>query len=166
MSKSMGLKLQKKVSSSLLSGKNRIWITRIMEPEAKKKKKFCSGSGEVNNLPTWKSCSLHPLLPSAGQFHSSSVAQLCPTLCSPMDHSTTGLPVHHQHPEFTQTHEHWVGDAIQPSHPLSSPSPPAINLCQHQGLYKWVSSSHHVAKELEFQLQHQSFQRTPKTDLL
>ena len=86
-----------------------------MEPEAKKKKKFCSGSGEINNLPTWKSCSLHPLLPSAGQFHSSSVAQLCPTLCSPMDHSTTGLPVHHQHPEFTQTHVHRVCDAILPS---------------------------------------------------
>ena len=77
-----------------------------------------------------------------------------------------GLPVHHQLPEFTQIHVHQVGDAIQPSHPMSSPSPPALNLSQHQGLFKWVSSSHQVAKLLEFQLQHQSFQWTPRTDLL
>ena len=82
----------------------------------------------------------------------SSVAQLCPTLCDPMDRSTPGLPVHHQLPEFTQTHVHWVGNVIQPSHPLSSPSPPALKLSQHQGLFKWVSSSHQVAKVLEFQL--------------
>ena len=82
----------------------------------------------------------------------SSVAQSCLTLCNPMNRSTPGLPVHHQLPEFTQTHVHWVGDAIQPSHPLSSPSPPALNLSQHQGFFKWVSSSHHVAKVLEFQL--------------
>ena len=88
----------------------------------------------------------------------SSVAQSCLTLCDPMDCSTPGLPVHHQLPVFTQTHVHWVGDAIQPSHPLSSPSPPTFNLSQHQGLFKWVSSSHQVAKVLEFQLQHQSFQ--------
>ena len=73
-----------------------------------------------------------------------------------MDYSTPGLPVHYQLLEFTQTHVHWVGDAIQPSHPLSSPSPPAFNLSQHQGLFKWVSSLHQVAKVLEFQLQHQS----------
>ena len=90
------------------------------------------------------------------QFNS--VAQLCLTLCDPMDCSTPGLPVHHQFPEFTQTHVHWVGDAIQPSHPLSSPSLPTFNLSQHQGLFKWVSSLHQVAKVLEFQLQHQSFQ--------
>ena len=90
----------------------------------------------------------------------SSVAQSCPTLCNPMNRSTPGLPVHHQLPEFTQTHVHRVGDAIQPSHPLLSPSP-ALNLSQHQGLFKWVSSSHQVAKVLEFQLQHQSFQWTP-----
>ena len=66
----------------------------------------------------------------------SSVTQLCPTLCSPMDCSTPGFPVHHQLPEFTQTHVHQVGDVIQPSHPLSSPSPPAFNLSQHQGLFK------------------------------
>ena len=64
-----------------------------------------------------------------------SVTQLCLTLCDPMDCSTPGLPVHHQHPELTQTHVHRVGDAIQPSHPLSSPSPPALNLSQHQGLF-------------------------------
>ena len=96
----------------------------------------------------------------------SSVAQLCRTLCNPMNRSTPGLPVHNQLPEFTQTHVHWVGDAIQPSDPLSAPSPPAPNPSQHQGLFQWVSSAHQVAKVLEFQLQHQSFQWTPRTDLL
>ena len=96
----------------------------------------------------------------------SSVFQLCPTLCNPMNHSMPSLPVHHQVLEFTPTHVHWVGDAIQPSHPLSSPSPPALSLSQHQGLFKWVSSSHQVAKILEFQLQHQSFQWTPRTGFL
>ena len=75
------------------------------------------------------------------------------------------LPVHHQLPRFTQTHVHWIGDAIQPSHPLSSPSPPAFNFSQHLGLFKWVSSLHQVAKVLEFQLQHQSYQWL-RTDLL
>ena len=79
--------------------------------------------------------------------------------CDHMNHSTPGLPVHHQLPEFTQTHVHWVADAIQPFHPLSSPSPPAINLSQHQGLFKWVSSLHQVAKVLEFQLQYQSLHK-------
>ena len=74
----------------------------------------------------------------------SSVAQSCLTLCDPMNHSTPGLPVHHQLPEFTQTHVHWVGDAIQPSHPLSSPSPPARSPSQHQGLFQWVDSLHTV----------------------
>ena len=96
----------------------------------------------------------------------SSVLQSCPTLCDPMNHSMPSLPVHHQVLEFTPTHVHWVGDAIQPSHPLSSPSPPALSLSQHQGLFKWVSSSHQVAKILEFQLQHQSFQWTPRTGFL
>ena len=82
----------------------------------------------------------------------SSVAQSCPTLCNPMNHSMPGLPVHHQLPEFTQTHVHRVGCAIQPSHPLSSPSPPAPNPSQHQSLFQWVNSSHEVAKVLEFQL--------------
>ena len=84
----------------------------------------------------------------------------------PMNHSMPGLPVHHQLPESTQNHVHWVGDAIQPSHPLLPPSPPALTLSQHQGLFKWVSSSHQVAKVLEFQFQHQPFQWTPRTDLL
>ena len=96
----------------------------------------------------------------------SSVAQLCLTLCDPMNHSTPGLPVYDQHPEFTQTHVHRVGDSIQPFHPLSSPSPPAPNPSQHQGLSQWVNSSHELAKVLEFQLQHQSFQWTLRTDFL
>ena len=83
-----------------------------------------------------------------------SVSRLCPTLCDLMDCSTPGFPVHHQILELTQTHVHQVGDAIQPSRPLSFPSPPAFNLSQHQGLFKWVSSLHQVAKVLEFQLQH------------
>ena len=78
----------------------------------------------------------------------SSVTQSCMTLCNPMDCSTPGLPVHHQLPEFTQTHVHWVSDAIQPSHPLSSPSPPTFNLSQHQGLFKWVSSLHQMATSI------------------
>ena len=81
-----------------------------------------------------------------------SVTQSCLTVCNPMNHSTPGLPVHPQLPEFTQTHVHRVNDAIQPSHPLSSPSPPAPNPSQHQSLFQWVSSSHEVAKVLEFQL--------------
>ena len=85
--------------------------------------------------------------------------------CNPMNCGTPGLSVHHQLPEFTQTHIHRVGDAIQPSHPLSSPSPPAPNPSQHQSLFQSVNSSHEVAKVLEFQLQHHSFQRTPRTDL-
>ena len=110
----------------------------------------------------------------------SSVSQSCPTLCDPMNCSTPGLLVHHQLPEFTQTHVHRVGDAIQPFPPLSSPSPPlsspsppllspsspAPNRSKHQGLFQWVNSSREVAKVLEFRLQHQSFQWTPRTDLL
>ena len=82
----------------------------------------------------------------------SSVTQLCPTLCEPMNRSTPGLPVHPQLLEFTQTHVHWVGDAIQPSHPLSTPSPPALNPSQHHSLFQWVNSLREVAKVLEFQL--------------
>ena len=94
----------------------------------------------------------------------SSVAQLCLTLCDSMDYNTPGIPIHHQLPEFTQTHVHWVGDAIQPSHPLLPPSPSALNLSQHQGLFQWVSSSHQVVKVLE--LQHQSFQWIFRVDFL
>ena len=88
------------------------------------------------------------------------------TLESPLDCSTPGFCVHHQLLEFAQTHVHRVGDAIQPSHPLSSPSPPAFNLSQNQGFFQWVNSSHQVAKVLEFQLQHQSFQGIFRTDFL
>ena len=96
----------------------------------------------------------------------SSVAQSCPTLCDPMNHSTPGLPVHHQLQEFTQAHVHRVIDAIQPSHPLLSPSPPAHNPSQHQSLFQWVNSLHEVAKVLEFQLQYHSLQTNPRADLL
>ena len=91
-------------------------------------------------------------LPSNTSVQFNSVAQSCLILCNPMKSSTPGLPVHHQLPEFTQTHIHWVFDAIQPSHPLLSPSPPAPNPSQHQSLFQWVNSSHEVAKVLEFQL--------------
>ena len=90
------------------------------------------------------------LISRAIQF--SSVTQSCLTLCDSMDCSMPGFPVHHQLPELSQTHVHWVSYAVQPSHPLSSPSPPPFNLSQHQGLFKWVSSLHQVAKVLEFQL--------------
>ena len=104
----------------------------------------------------------HSLLPAPGfaflnrkspnSLLFSSVTQSCLTLCDPMNRSMPGFPVYHQLPEFTQTHVHRVGDAIQPSHPLSSPSPPAPNPSQHQSLFQWVNSSHEVAKVLEFQL--------------
>jgi len=136
---------------------------------------FCSFSWEVWSRRTtfvvgWYSlCSelnpfvLNYLLP----IHLSSVQSLSRVrLCDPMNRSTPGLPAHHQLPEFTQTHVHQVGDAIQPSHPLSSLSPPAPNPSQHQSLFQWVNSSHEVAKLLEFQLQHHSFQWTPRDNLL
>ena len=97
--------------------------------------------------------------------HFSSVTLSCLTLCNPMDCSMPGFLVFHHLPEFSQTRVHWVNDAIQPSHPLLSPSP-ALNLSQHQGLFKWVTSSHQMAKVLEFQLQHQSYQWIPRADLL
>ena len=100
----------------------------------------------------------------ASYFQFSSVDQSCLTLCDPMNRSTPGLPLYHNLPEFTQTHAHRVGDAIQPSHPLLSPSPPALNPSQHQGLFQWVNSLYEVGKVLESQLQHQSFQW--RTDFL
>ena len=117
-----------------------------------------SGTLSIRSNP-WRN-----VLFSSVQF--SSVAQSCPTLCDPMNLSMPSLPVHHQLPEFTQNHVHRVGDAIQPSHPLSSPFPPASNPSQHQGLFQWVNSLHEVAKVLEFQFQHQYFQWTPRTGLL
>jgi len=106
------------------------------------------------------------LVESFSSVQFSSVAQLCLTICDPKNHRTPGLPVHHQLLEFTETHVYRVSDAIQPSHPLSSSSPPAPNLSQHQSLFQWVNSSYEVAKVLEFQLQHHSLQRNPRTDLL
>ena len=107
----------------------------------------CSGR---QILYTWATRKALCISVSSVQF--SSVTQSCPTLCDPMNRSPPGLPVHHQLPEFIQTHVHQVGDAIQPSHPLLSSSPPAPNPSQHQSLFQWVNSSHEVAKVLEFQL--------------
>ena len=109
-------------------------------------------------------CFVYSCNPWHVQF--SSVDQSCLTFCDPMNRSTPGLPVHRQLREFTQTHVHRVSDAIQPSHPLSSPLTPAPNPSQHQSLFQWVKSSHEVAKVLEFQLWHHSFQRNPRADLL
>ena len=123
-------------------------------------------TGEGNGTPLQYSCLENPTdggvllsnlilffeYPSIRSDQIRSVAQSCPTLCDPINRSTPGLPVHHQLPEFTQTHVHRVSDAIQPSHPLPSPSPPAPNPSQHQSLFQWVNSLHEVAKVLEFQL--------------
>ena len=122
--------------------------------------KLCfSSESQLNVFMT-----LNIFLQLVDQF--SSVAQLCLTLCNPVDCTMLGFPVHHQFPEPAQTHVHQVSDAIQPLHLLLSSSPPAINLSQHQGLFQWVSSLHQMAKVLEFQLQHQSFQWIFKTDFL
>ena len=111
----------------------------------------------INNLvKPWLGVNIYPKVNHFSQL--SPVSQLCLTLCNPMNCRKPGLLVHHQFLEFTQTHGDWVSDAIQPSHPLLSPSSPTSSLSQHQGLFQWVSSSHQVAKVLEFQLQHQSFQ--------
>ena len=115
-------------------------------------------------LTLWSQQSLKCSL--ATQFSSVQLLSHVWLFVTSMNHSMPGLPVHHQLPEFTQTHVHWVNNAIQPSHPLLSPSPPAANPSQHQDLFQWVNSLHPVAKVLEFQLQHQSFQWTPRTDLL
>ena len=124
---------------------------------------FLKVISQVNQLLTSE---FRPKYQFTGLIQFSSVAQSCLTRCDPMNCNMPGLPVHHQLPESTQTHVHCVGDAIQPSHPLLSPPPPALNLSQHHGLFKWVRSLHQVAKVLEFQLQHQSFQWTLRTDLL
>ena len=111
-------------------------------------------SHTLSYLPCWLAWSINIILIHWFHFQFSSVTHLCLTLCYPMDCSTPGLPIHHQLLEPAQTHVPQVGDAIQRSHPLSYPSPPAFNLSQHQGLFQWVSSSHQVAKVLELQLQH------------
>ena len=107
---------------------------------------------------TWRSVT--------GPAQFSSVAQSYLTICSPKDFSMPGFPAHHQLLKLAQTHVHRASDAIQPSHPLLSPSPPAFNLSQHQHLFQWLSSSHQVAKVLKLHLQHQSFQWTFRTDFL
>ena len=113
----------------------------------------CSASVSYKHIMQWSTASKTVLCPAALLQSVSPVAQSRPTLCDPMDCSMPGLPVHHQLPELAETHVHRVSDAIQPSHPLLSPSPPTFNLSQHQGLFQWVSSSHQGAKGLEFQLQ-------------
>ena len=123
-----------------------IWMVNLLKVWPTPHTIFCI---LLKNCISTTLCSIRFI--SSVQF--SSVAQSCPILCNPMDWSTPDLPVHHQLPEFTQTHVYWVGDAIQPSHSLMSPSPPSFILSQHQGLFKWVSSSHQVAKVLEFQHQ-------------
>ena len=141
---------------------DKIWVEEQVEVKKLVFLKSLWGIMCARSWPTGiRSATIH------GDLQFSSVQPLsCVRLCDPMNRRMPGLPVHHQLPEFTQTHVHRVSDAIQPSHPLSSPSPPAPNPFQHQGLFQWVSSSHEVAKVLEFQLQHQSFQWTPRTDLL
>ena len=132
------------------------WLQKIQETFENDLKEIRNRQATVNNLSEIK---------NTLQF--SSVQSLsCVWLCDPMNHSTPGLPVHHKLPEFTQTHAHPVSDAIQPSHPLSSPSPPDPNPSQHQGLFQWVNASHEVAKVLQLQLQHQSLQWTSWTDFL
>ena len=134
---------------------------------------YCLGAGPMLchgllllSKPAWfcGEANLFCRVISNSQF--SSVAQSCSTLYDPMDCCMPGLPVHHHLLEFAQTHVHRVGDAIQPFCPLSSPSPPAFNLFQHWGLFQWVSSLHQVARVLEFQLQHLSFQWIFRTDFL
>ena len=128
-----------------------LWLFSLM---------FVIFSLEVLNIFWWLYSSVFDI---SDGFQFSSVVQSCPTLRDPMDCSTPGFPGHHQFPELTQIHVRWVSDAIKPSHLLSSPFPPTFNLSQHQGLFQQVSL-HQVAKVLEFQLQHQSFQWIFRTD--
>ena len=125
--------------------------------------KMCCGMEYYSVIKRMKYCNV---IATRMDLQFSLVVQSCLTLGDPVDCSTPGLAVHHQLLEFTQTHVHWVGDVIQPSHPLSSPSPSAFNLSQRQGLVKWVSALLQVAKVLEFRLQHQSFQWIFRTDFL
>ena len=122
----------KRLSSSSSMTLHIVYLVNVSHDTA-----LCACSNSINVRSNW----LIVLFKSSVWVQFSSVAQLCPTLCDPLNCSTPGLPVHHQLLELTQTHVHWVGDAIQPTHPLSSPSP-ALNLSQHQGLFQWVSFSH------------------------
>ena len=137
LQKLRGIKAYKFIFKPILS-----WLQNYRKILKRKKRKLQS------NNPDEYRCKKFSTKYSV-QF--SSVSQSCLTLCHPMNHSTPGLPVHHHLLEFTQTHFHRVSDAIQPSHPLSSPFPPP-NPSQHQSLFQWVNSSHEVAKVLEFQL--------------
>ena len=154
---------EKKKKSSVWRSKNQCWatpgiITSISQCIKREKEK--EGRKKLEgNITTLQHC-----VSSSVQF--CSFSRSCQALCNPMDCSTPGFSVHHQIPELAQIHVHRIGDAIQPSHPLSSPSPPAFNLSHHQGLFQWVSSSHQVAKVLEFQLLYQSFQWIFRTDFL
>ena len=149
-----------------LGHRNSTWIgtigsTCLLRGEVAMGSKVNKGQGQRQIHPdNYEHCQW-----SANLFICCSVTQLCPTLCDPMNCSMPAFLFCYHLLEFTQTHVHWVSNAIQPSHPLLFPSP-AFNLSQHQGLFQWVSYSHHVAKVLEFQLQHQSFQWTLRTDLL
>ena len=129
------------------------------EKELKRKEHLTMGKKERQ----W--CSCGPKSSALSSSVISSVAQSCLILCDSMNCSTPGIPVHYQLPELAQTHVHQVSDTIQPSHPLSSPSS-TFSLSQQQGLFQWVSSSHQVARVLEFQLQHQSFQWIFRIDFL
>ena len=132
------------------------WHHRLNGHEFDQTQVDSEGQGTLASCSSWG----HKELDSSVQSLS------CVRLCDSMDCSTPGFPIHYQLLELTQTHICLVGDAIQPSHPLSSPSPPAFNLAQHQGLFQWVSSLYQVSKVLEFQLQHQSFQWIFRTDIL
>ena len=143
------------------------WGVQLLVEKRKSKKPTCDFSGlTMGNyksspwVPHREGCPSCP--PGLGTQFSSVQSQSCPTLCDLMDCSTPGLPFHHQLPELV----HWVGDAIQPSHPLWFASPPTYNLSQNQGLFQRVSSLHQMAKVLEFQLQHQFFQWIFRTDFL
>ena len=136
----------------------------IKKPTNNKCWRGCAQEGTLSNC--WWKCKLIQPLWRTLSVQFSSVDQSCLTLCDSIDCSIPGFSVYHQLLELTQTHVHQVGDAIHSSHPLSYPSPPAFNLSQHQGLFKWVGFSHQVAKVLEFQLQHQSFQWIFRTDFL
>ena len=122
------------------------------------------GTGEPGGLPSMGLCRVRQDWSDLAA--AVAAAKSCLTVFCPKDCRIPGFPVLHYFPVFVQTHVHWVGDAIQPSHPLSPPSPPAFNLSQHQGLFQWVSSSHQVAKVLELQLPHRSFQWIFRTDFL
>ena len=143
---------------------------RSLMPHGQKNQTWNGSNSVTNSIKDFKNGPHKKTLKEkTGHRHSvqfSSVDQSYPTFCNPMDWSTPGFPVYHQLPELAQTHVQWVGDAIQPSHPLSFPSPPALNLSQLQGFFQWVSSSHEVAKGLELQLQPQSFQWIFRTDFL